>query len=83
MDFKDKGEKPTNTDEIKELWRQGKEFTAEEHTEITVRAQVHRVDDAEGFSSFKTLVGKTGPDESLLTPSNSGGVITEESPHSD
>ena len=41
------------------------------------------MDDAEGFFSLKTLVGKTGPDETLLTPNNSGGVIAEESPHSD
>ena len=46
-------------------------------------AQVHRVDDPEGFSSLKTVVGKNGPDETLLTPSNLGGVIAEESPHSD
>ena len=39
-------------EEIKELWRQGKEFIAEEHTQITVR--VHRVDDAERYFSLKT-----------------------------
>ena len=83
VDFKDDSEEPTNTDENKELWRQGKEFVAEENTRITVQAQVHRADDAERPPSLKTLVEKTGPDAALLTPNNSGGVIAEESPHSD
>ena len=47
VDLKDDSEEPTNTEEKKELWRQGKEFVAEEHTQITVQALVHRTDDAE------------------------------------
>ena len=38
---------------------------------------------AERSSNPKIFVGKTGPDETLLTPHNSGRVIAEESPHSD
>ena len=30
-DLKDESEEPTNTEEDKELWRQGKEFVAEEY----------------------------------------------------
>ena len=74
---------PTDTKEVKELWRQGKEFVGDEHTQITVQAQVHRMDDAVRSPSLKTLVENTGPDETLLTPNNSGGVIAEESPHSE
>ena len=40
------------------------------------------MDDAEIFSSLKNLVGKTGPDVTLLTPSNSVGINAEELPHS-
>ena len=83
VDFKDDGEEPMNTDENKELWRQGKEFVAEENTQITVQALVHRADDVEGPPGLKTLVEKTGPDAALLTPKNSDGVITGEPPHSD
>ena len=54
MDFKDDSEEPTNTDELKKLWRQGEEFIAEEHIKITVQAQVHRVEDSERSSSLKT-----------------------------
>ena len=50
VDLKDDSEEPANTEENKELWRQGKEFVGEEHTQITVQAQVHRVDDAEKIS---------------------------------
>ena len=82
VDLKDDSEEPTNTEENKELWRQGKEFVAREHTQITVQALVHRADDAERPPSLETLVEKTGPDAALLTLNNSDEVIAEEPPHS-
>ena len=75
VDSKDDSEETTNAEENKELWRQGKEFVADEHTQITVQAQVHRVNDAERSPSLKTLVEKTGPYTALLTPNNSSGVL--------
>ena len=83
IDLTDYSVEPMNTEEVKELWRQGKEFIAKEHTQIIVQAQVHRVDDAERPSSLETLVEKTGPDATLLTPSTPVEVIAEESAHSD
>ena len=83
VDLKDDSEEPANTEENKELWRQSKKFVADEHTQITVQAQVDGVDGAEGSSDLKTLVKKTRLDAALLTPNNSGGVIAEESLHSD
>ena len=83
LDLKDDSEEPTNTEENKELWRQRKEFVAEEYTQITVQALVHRADNAERHPSLKTLVEKTGPDAALLTPNYSDEVIAEEPPHSD
>ena len=56
VDFENESSESSNTDENKELWRQGKEFVAEENTQITVQAQVHRADDAERHPSLKTLV---------------------------
>ena len=81
MDLTDDSKEPTNTEQELELWRQGKEFPAEEYTQITVQTQVHRVDDAERSSSLKTLVEKTGPDVVLLTPNSSVGVVAKESSH--
>ena len=74
---------PTDTEENTALSRQGKEIVAEGHTQITVQAQVHRVDDVERSPSLKILAEKTEPDAALLSPNNSDGVIAEESPHSD
>ena len=41
IDLIDDSVNPTNTEEVKRLWREGEKFIAKEHTQIIVQAQVH------------------------------------------